>query len=63
MHRSVSECFYSVERQPRISTNIVLSKSFPLETDASARGIGVTLSQQQSDDQLHPVAHANKTLS
>ena len=39
------------------------SKPFSLEKDASARGIGAILSQQQLDGRLHPVAYASRALS
>ena len=39
------------------------SKSFVLETDASARGLGAILSQEQEDNRLHPVAYASRALS
>ena len=38
-------------------------KSFVLETDASIKGLGAVLSQQQEDGQLHPVAFASRALS
>lgn len=38
-------------------------QDFVLETDASIQGLGVILSQQQMDGQLHPVAYASKGLS
>jgi len=39
------------------------SKPFSLETDASTRGIGTILSQQQLDGRLHPVAYVSRALS
>ena len=36
---------------------------FVLETDASVKGLGALLSQQQNDDVLHPVAFASRSLS
>ena len=38
-------------------------RSFVLETDASVKGLGAVLSQQQSDGRLHPVAFASRSLS
>ena len=38
-------------------------KSFVLETDASIKGLGAVLSQQQEDGQIHPVAFASRALS
>ena len=34
-------------------------ESFVLETDASIKGLGAVLSQNQSDGKLHPVAFAS----
>ena len=39
------------------------SKSFTLETSASAKGLGAVLSQLQDDGSLYPVAYANRSLS
>ena len=36
---------------------------FVLETDASVKGLGAVLSQQQDDGVLHPVAFASRSLS
>lgn len=38
-------------------------KNFILETDASIKGLGAVLSQQQEDGQIHPVAFASRALS
>ena len=38
-------------------------KGFLLETDASIKGLGAVLSQQQKDDHMHPVAFASRALS
>ena len=38
-------------------------KDFILETDASARGLGAVLNQEQSDGTLHPVAYASRAVS
>ena len=40
-----------------------LDKGFLLETDASIKGLGAVLSQQQKDDRMHPVAFASRALS
>ena len=39
------------------------SKNFTLETDASAKRLGVVLSQLRDDGSLHPVAYASRSLS
>ena len=36
---------------------------FVLQTDASILGLGAVLSQKQSDNRLHPVAFASRSLS
>ena len=38
-------------------------KPFLLETDASKEGLGVVLSQKQSDGQYHPVAFGSRSLT
>ena len=38
-------------------------KDFILETDASKQGLGAILSQYQTDNQLHPVAYASRSVS
>ena len=38
-------------------------KGFLLETDASIKGLGAVLSQQQKDDHMHLVAFASRALS
>ena len=38
-------------------------KDFTLETDASVQGLGAVLSQLQSDNRLHPVAYASRSLT
>ena len=38
-------------------------KPFLLETDASKEGLGVVLSQKQSDGQYHPVAFGSHSLT
>ena len=38
-------------------------KEFVLETDASLKGLGAVLSQEQEDKRLHPVAYASRALS
>ena len=38
-------------------------KEFVLETDASLKGLGAVLSQEQEDKRLHPVAYASRVLS
>ena len=38
-------------------------KPFLLETDASKEGLGVVLSQKQSDGQYHPVASGSRSLT
>ncbi len=40
-----------------------LDKSYTLETDASSKGLGAILSQEQHDGKLHPVAYASRALS
>ena len=37
------------------------SRDFELETDASAKGLGAVLSQEQEDDKLHPIAYASRS--
>ena len=46
-------------------TALVLAfpKGFILEMDTSIKGLGAVLSQQQEDDQIHPVAFASRVLS
>ena len=48
---------------PPVLTYPNFSKSFTLETDASAKGLGAVLSQLQDDGSLHPVAYASRSLS
>ena len=36
---------------------------FILETDASAKGLGAVLTQQQEDDKVHPIAFASRSLN
>ena len=38
-------------------------KPFILETDASIKGVGAVLAQQQADGYVHPVAYASTSLS
>ena len=38
-------------------------RSFILETDASIKGLGAVLSQQQEDGEIHPPAFASRALS
>ena len=38
-------------------------KDFILETDASKRGLGTKLSQNQEDNKMHPVAYASRSVS
>ena len=38
------------------------NKRFILETDASGCGLCAVLSQEQSDDKLHPIAYASRSL-
>lgn len=56
------------ELKKRLTTAPVLAypaldRDFVLETDASILGLGAILSQKQSDDLLHPVAFASRSLS
>ena len=39
------------------------NEPFIFETDASAQGLGVVLSQKQEDSQYHPVAYGRQSLS
>ena len=39
------------------------NRDFILETDASAMGLGVVLSQRAEDGKVHPVAYASRSLS
>ena len=39
------------------------NRNFMLGTDASVKGIGAVLSQQQQDQRLHPITYANRALS
>ena len=39
------------------------NKDFVLETDASIRGLGAVLNQEQSDGMLHPIAYASRAIS
>ena len=41
----------------------VFSKAFLLESDVSKLGLGVVLSQKQSDSQYHPVAYVSQSLT
>ena len=36
---------------------------FILETDASAKGLGAMLAQQQADGKVHPITFASRSLS
>ena len=40
-----------------------VEKDFTLETDASIRGLGAVLSQEQEDGKRHPVAYASRALN
>ena len=39
------------------------TKEFVLHTDASGEGLGAILEQEQEDGQLHPVAHASRSIN
>ena len=39
------------------------SKPFVLHMDASGRGLGGVLEQEQADEKYHPIAYASRTLS
>ena len=39
------------------------SNPFILETDASTKGLGAVLSQQQNDGRIHPIAFATRSLT
>ena len=66
-----NECQEAFERlKSSIVTSPVLAypqfKSehpFIVETDASARGLGAVLAQQQPDGQVHPIAFASRSLT
>lgn len=49
--------------EPPVLAYPEFSKRFVLETDASTKGLGAVLSQEQEDGKLHPVAYASRVLS
>jgi len=54
-------------KQKLASSPVLLSpcfeKPFTLETDASIQGLGAMLSQLQTNQKLHPIAFANRSLT
>ena len=65
------ECQRGFERLKQLLTSapvlayprFISEHLFILETDASAKGLGAVLAQQQEDDKVHPVAFASRSLN
>ena len=63
LDEGVPRSVYIAETQVVLSPRPDFCKDFILETDASIKGLGTVLSEQQSDGKLHPIAFASRALS
>ena len=64
-----SACQQSFERLKDLLTTPPMlaypdyTQEFVLHTDASGEGVGAVLEQKQSDDQLHPIVYASRSIN